>query len=228
MKKEVWNTLSKIDVTNFSEKKGPQGGLQLDYLSWGGAWSLLMEHFPDSHHVDLEPNVYPDGSMEVSCTITVDNTSRSMWLPVMDHSNKAILNPNSRAISDSKMRCLVKCLTLFGLGMELYLKTTMRAEYRKLTTSTDSQVTVDDSPNPSQRPSGGDESHILYNDNLIMPCGKGEGKLYSDMFNNDLEKVQKSIDYWSPRKRNDTQTLHLKTLEAYARSIECSAVEGVA
>ena len=36
------------------------------------------------------------------------------------YSGKAVENPNARHISDAKMRCLVKCLALFGLGMYLY------------------------------------------------------------------------------------------------------------
>ena len=43
-----------------------------------------------------------------------------MWLPVMDFRNKAISEPDARAISDSKMRCLVKCLALLGLGHYIY------------------------------------------------------------------------------------------------------------
>jgi hypothetical protein len=45
---------------------------------------------------------------------------RMMWLPVMDHRNNAIKNPDARKISDTKMRCLVKCLAMFGLGHYIY------------------------------------------------------------------------------------------------------------
>jgi hypothetical protein len=43
-----------------------------------------------------------------------------MWLPVMDHRNKAIINPDKFAINSSKMRCLVKCFAMFGLGHYIY------------------------------------------------------------------------------------------------------------
>lgn len=43
-----------------------------------------------------------------------------MWLPVIDHRNKAIQNPNSFDINKNKMRCLVKCLGMFGLGLYIY------------------------------------------------------------------------------------------------------------
>ena len=45
-----------------------------------------------------------------------------MWLPVMDYNNNSIEGPTTRDISDSRMRCLVKCLGLFGLGVQLYAK----------------------------------------------------------------------------------------------------------
>ena len=44
-----------------------------------------------------------------------------MTLPVMNNRNQAIQNPNARDISVAQMRCLVKCIALFGLGIGLYL-----------------------------------------------------------------------------------------------------------
>ena len=38
----------------------------------------------------------------------------------MDNRNNAVSSPNAREISDARMRCLVKCLALFGLGFSLY------------------------------------------------------------------------------------------------------------
>ena len=62
----------------------------------------------------------PDGSAEVRCRVQIGNLIREMWLPVMDYKNNAVENPNSRQVSDTKMRCLVKCLALFGLGHYIY------------------------------------------------------------------------------------------------------------
>lgn len=62
----------------------------------------------------------PDGSGEVRCSLTVDGITRTCWLPVMDYKNKAIPNPNSRDLNDTKMRCLVKAIALFGLGLYIY------------------------------------------------------------------------------------------------------------
>ena len=43
-----------------------------------------------------------------------------MWLPVMDYKNNAIVSPDTRAVSDTRMRCLTKCLAMYGLGHYIY------------------------------------------------------------------------------------------------------------
>jgi hypothetical protein len=111
----VWRTLSAIDCSKHVEKKG-----QLSYLSWAWAWGVMMEYYPSAsyefHAVEREP----DGTATVSVTVTVEGQSRYMWLPVMDNKNNAVKNPDARKISDAKMRCLVKCLAMFGLAHYLY------------------------------------------------------------------------------------------------------------
>ena len=115
---EIWTTLSKINVNENIEKKG-----NLSYLSWTWAWSKLMEHFPDSYY-HFEDYKLEDGTVEVTCILSIhkgdQSVSRHMWLPVMDHRNKAIINPDSRQVSDAKMRCLVKTMAMFGLGHYIY------------------------------------------------------------------------------------------------------------
>ena len=38
----------------------------------------------------------------------------------MDYKNNANKEPTARDISDTRMRCLVKCLAMFGLGHYIY------------------------------------------------------------------------------------------------------------
>jgi hypothetical protein len=115
MSKEIWNKLSAVDCSKHIEKKG-----NLSYLSWAWAWGTLMEHYPDATYEFHEPTIYEGGTMEVRCTVTIEGLSRTMWLPVMDYKNQAIVNPDARAISDNKMRCLVKAIAMFGLGHYIY------------------------------------------------------------------------------------------------------------
>ena len=114
----IWSTLSNVDVTPYVEKK-----MGLSYLSWAHAWRLLMDNYPSASYEFAAVEYYTDESAMVFCTVIIPgdlDCSRSMWLPVMDHKMKSIHNPSSRDISDNKMRCLVKCLAMFGLGHNLY------------------------------------------------------------------------------------------------------------
>ena len=119
--KEVWDKLSKIDCSDKIEKK-----MNLSYLSWAWAWGILQEHYPQAQYLfyqgeDDVPYVkYPDGTGEVRCRISIDNLTREMTLCVMDFKNNAVKNPNSSQVNNSKMRCLTKCLAMFGLGHYIY------------------------------------------------------------------------------------------------------------
>ena len=119
--KEVWDNLSKIDCSDKIEKK-----MKLSYLSWAWAWGVLQEHYPQAQYLfyqgeDDVPYVkYPDGTAEVRCRVSIDNLSREMTLCVMDFKNNAVQNPNSSQVNNSKMRCLTKCLAMYGLGHYIY------------------------------------------------------------------------------------------------------------
>lgn len=112
---DIWKTLSKVDVSKHIEKKNG-----LSYLSWAWAWGVLMEHYPHAQY-DFDPHeMHSDGTVTVQCSVRIGSCFRSMWLPVMDYKNAAIKNPDARKISDTKMRCLVKCLAMYGLGHYIY------------------------------------------------------------------------------------------------------------
>jgi len=112
---EVWKTLSAIDVSQHIEKKG-----NLSYLSWAWAWQTLMDNFPDSTYQYNEPLYLTNDTVEVDVSVTVGGNTHQMWLPVMDNRNKSIANPTSRDVSDARMRCLVKCIAVHGLGLYIY------------------------------------------------------------------------------------------------------------
>ena len=112
---EVWKKLSAIDVSEHTEKKNG-----LTFLSWAWAWGILMQNYPDSRYEFHPLEIHADGTATVTCTVWIGNESRTMWLPVMDYKNQAIRNPDARKISDTKMRCLVKTLAMWGLGFNIY------------------------------------------------------------------------------------------------------------
>ena len=121
----IWKTLSKINVNEFTENKAG-----LTYLSWSHAYRMMMENYPeltikwlgttDSNGVTRDVTYYEGGTASVSCAVTIGSVVREMWLPVMDFRMKSIEHPSSRDISDAKMRCLVKCFALLGLGIYIY------------------------------------------------------------------------------------------------------------
>ncbi len=117
--KKIWDDLNTFDCSSMVEKKG-----NLNYLSWANAWTTLMSVYPASTFASDGELRQPDGSIEVKVMVTVAEydlfITRTMSLPVMDNRNNAILAPNARDISDTRMRCLVKCIALFGLGLSLY------------------------------------------------------------------------------------------------------------
>ena len=108
--------LSRKDVSAGIEQKGG-----LAYLSWAYAFNALFEEYPNSTYYFTEPTTFPDGTMMVKTGVTVGDITHEMQLPVMDHRNKAVSNPDSRLVSDNTMRCLVKTIAMHGIGMGLYL-----------------------------------------------------------------------------------------------------------
>ena len=118
---DVWKDFSSIDLTDYVKVLKHAGNAK--YLSWSDAWTLIMDRYP--HSVDTYNIIELDNkSVEVRCRLTISNGAdeftREMHLPVMDSKNQAIFDPSSRAISDTKARCMVKCASKFGLGLSLY------------------------------------------------------------------------------------------------------------
>jgi len=107
--------LSRVDVSSHIEKKNG-----LSYLSWPWAIDQLMKHDPQANWVWNDPQVFADSTMMVSVTVTAFNKPITMMLPVMDHRNKAIPNPDAFAVNKAQMRCLVKAIACHGLGLYIY------------------------------------------------------------------------------------------------------------
>ena len=118
---EIWKTLSVVECTQ-TDKKG-----NFTYMSWGVAWLELMKYFPFAEYEFLQTQYYDNGTAEVHCKVTIGKHEILMHLPVMDFNNASIKNPTSRQINDAKMRCLVKCIAMFGLGH--YIFTNQKSPY---------------------------------------------------------------------------------------------------
>lgn len=137
--------LLKIDVSDKIERR-TDGKVELSYLSWCYAWSEFKKAYPDAKYEivkfandkdGLVPYMFDEktGYM-VNTFICADGQTYEMWLPVMNSANKAMKDVSYTYTTKSGektveaatmfdvnkaiMRCLVKNMAMFGLGLYIY------------------------------------------------------------------------------------------------------------
>ena len=144
MRREGFNTLYALNVNDRTEKKNG-----LTYLTWAVAWAEFKKQYPSATYrivKDANTNLpyFVDERLGiiVYTEVTVDGLTYEMWLPVMDGANKAMrLESYTYQVWDKYknnyvekkvdaatmfdinktiMRCLVKNLAMFGLGLYIY------------------------------------------------------------------------------------------------------------
>tara|TARA_R110000796_G_scaffold901_5_gene3429 strand:- start:2963 stop:3604 length:642 start_codon:yes stop_codon:yes gene_type:complete len=130
-KQTTFEKLSSINVNKFVEKKNG-----LTYLSWAYAWSETKKNCPSATYAIGETE-YDDATGFMCHTeVTIDGETLEMWLPVMDGANKSmkkveytyttrygekqVAPATSFDVNKTIMRCLVKNLAMFGLGIYIY------------------------------------------------------------------------------------------------------------
>ncbi len=140
-KKSVFETLNAIDCSEHTEKK-KNGQVELTYLSWPWAWAEVKKRYPDADYTiykDEQKRPYiedPDYGLMCYTTVTINGQTHEMWLPVMDSANKTMRRTPYKYqtksgertceaatmfdINKTIMRCLVKNLAMFGLGLYIY------------------------------------------------------------------------------------------------------------
>ena len=149
-KGNIWKTLSAIDVNKHTKAKGTgrkdRNGkeIALTYLPWAHAVAYVKEHYPNMRYM-FDSFVDANGNRQfvnmvphtkgwtgiVGCTVEIDDHTQHMVLPVMNNGMQATLNPTAKDVTDSLMRCLVKCLAMFGLGHYLYTGDALPNEYEE-------------------------------------------------------------------------------------------------
>ncbi len=111
--------LLKMNVNDHVEKKQ-----NLSYLSWAWAWAEALKADPaasfDVKTFGDKPYMDVNGTGMVWVTVTMFNKPMTCFLPVMDHRNKPITNPDSFQVNTAIMRCMTKGLALHGLGLYIY------------------------------------------------------------------------------------------------------------
>jgi hypothetical protein len=130
-KQTVFERLSAINVNDHVEKKD-----NLTYLSWAWAWSETKRACPDATYKILETEFDEVLGFMCHTTVTIEGETLEMWLPVMDGKNKSMKKTpytyttrygdktveaaTTFDINKTIMRCFVKNLAMFGLGIYIY------------------------------------------------------------------------------------------------------------
>ena len=138
----VFEDLNSLNINGHTEEK-EVGGKKLTYLSWPWAWAEVKKRYPDAHYTiwknekGLPYTEDPMTGYMVYTSVTIDGITHEMWLPVMDGANKAMRSSpyeyktkysgtktceaaTMMDINKTIMRCLVKNLAMFGLGLYIY------------------------------------------------------------------------------------------------------------
>jgi len=136
MSETIFKTLNDINVNGHTENKG-----KLTYLSWSWAWAEVKKAYPSANytvdHYEGKPYLY-DANLGymVSTVVNINGEILPMHLPVMDGANKSMKSEaytyktkfgektcdaaSMFDINKTIMRCLVKNLAMFGLGLYIY------------------------------------------------------------------------------------------------------------
>ena len=113
---------------------------RVSYVSWANVWKVVLQHFPSARFTFTEfenPHVIngeavmmreeiqrqPSGSaiIEIEVIISVEGVEVSRrWRHPLFDGNRLVRNPDVDKINKGKLRALVKCLSFFGLGLELW------------------------------------------------------------------------------------------------------------
>lgn len=137
----AFDELNKINVNAYTEDKDG-----LTYLSWAWAWGEVKKNYPDATYKVWKdelgrPYIFDEvlGYM-VFTSVTIEGETLEMWLPVMNGANKSMKAQTYEYetgygqykktkvckaasmfdVNKTIMRCLVKNLAMFGLGLYIY------------------------------------------------------------------------------------------------------------
>lgn len=208
------HALLKLDVSGFTEKKK-----DLTYLSWAHAWAQALKADPTANfHVqtfDGKPYMDVNGTAMVWVSVTMGGNTRTCWLPVMNAQNSPISvagrtykdkygqekveRLDSFNVNTAIMRCLTKCLGMFGLGLNVYA-------------GEDLPMIEEEKPKPEPKPEPKVEEPKAAPKADVHPDKLLVLNDFADLLiqHIDLQKTEKDLrNYW---KSNQTQIDELKSI----------------
>ena len=145
-RKAMFDALYSLDLSDKLERREND---KLSYLSWANAWAEFKRAYPNAEYrIIKDPTTNlpyfndPAIGIMVYTEVTADGQTYEMWLPVMDAKNKAmkeqaytysvydnykkayvektVQSATMFDVNKAIMRCLVKNLAMFGLGLYVY------------------------------------------------------------------------------------------------------------
>lgn len=144
MEAKLFEKLYSVDVSEHVEVKD-NGSVKLSYLSWAYAWYHFKLECPDATYQikmftdisgESKPYLVDKYGIMVFTSVTANGMTYEMWLPVMDGQNRAMKDEpydyetksgvkhveaaSMFDINKTIMRCLVKNIAMFGLGLSIY------------------------------------------------------------------------------------------------------------
>lgn len=156
----LFSKLYNLDVSVYKEQLKTKTAT-LDYLSWAQAYQLLIHQDPDADvNICTAEDGFPLFSRGdhhfVKTEVTAFGKTKPCFLPVMDNNHRAVKNApyqiptkngsisvpamNARHINDSIMRCMVKNIAMFGIGLKLYTGEDLR-QYKEVESVQDEAIT---------------------------------------------------------------------------------------
>lgn len=145
VEQSMFERLYSINVQDWIDKK-ESNGVTLSYLKWSRAWALAKKEDPNANFKIIEftdtdgiSRPYfndPKLGYLVATEVTISGLTHRMYLPVMDYQNRAMKSEaytiptknkdivvNAATMFDwntAIMRCLVKTIAMFGIGLYVY------------------------------------------------------------------------------------------------------------
>lgn len=135
---ELTHSFEKLYGLNVERHIEKKNGLR--YLTWSFAWAEFKKAYPDAVYEVQKFNGLPyvESSIGLMCytSVTANGLTHEMWLPVLDTRNNAMKSQPYEVqtrkgkvkveaatmfdVNKALMRCLVKNLAMFGLGLYIY------------------------------------------------------------------------------------------------------------
>jgi hypothetical protein len=198
-----YSELAAINVNEHVEKKQ-----NLSYLSWAWAVDTLLKMDENAAWEYSDPKYFKD-TMMVFCTVNAFGRSRTAQLPVMDHRNKAISEPDAFQVNVAMQRCLAKAIALHGIGLYIYAgedlpsddaKTPSKADAPAVEVETKAAAEEPVESSPIQLP---DSKQVVIPDNL-----ESEGAIvdwivaFMEEFIPSMQDTEQLRDFWRVNKAN--------------------------